>query len=339
MENKRVLYFDVLKIIAICFAIMGHTHGMILNEDNFYNQTFYAIIESLCKVCVPVFLMVTGALVLDKEYSYKKVLTVAFKYSLLLIFFNFVVYFYFNVPYLKYMNFKDFWTRLLTNTHSGHFWYLYTIIPLYIIIPILQKMVKNFKMTDYIFFIFFNFLFLSFIKFLNIVTDVKICDSITATSIPCFISLLICGNFISKIKISKKYFIISLIVLIIGYFFMFSSMYFPYLKYGEISQKLNNMDIFPVLMMAMAFFYIIRFLFNSIKINSKLERIISIVGSSTLGIYLIHQIFNFDLSGYLFYTFQFNNILEIILIDIIIFTLSFIINMILKCIPGIKKIL
>lgn len=60
-------------------VIINHTHGIILENSTVTNSTFYCIGFSLCKIGVPIFLMITGVLLLDKNYDYKKILKCIFR--------------------------------------------------------------------------------------------------------------------------------------------------------------------------------------------------------------------------------------------------------------------
>ena len=74
-----ILYIDILRIIACFMVIINHTHGFILENNTLTNSTFYCLGFSLCKIGVPLFLMITGTLLLDKDYDYKKILKCIFR--------------------------------------------------------------------------------------------------------------------------------------------------------------------------------------------------------------------------------------------------------------------
>ena len=79
ITKKEIIYLDILKIFACFMVIINHTNGLILENKTFANTTFYCIMFSICKVAVPLFLMITGALILNRNYSYKKVLKCIFR--------------------------------------------------------------------------------------------------------------------------------------------------------------------------------------------------------------------------------------------------------------------
>lgn len=74
MKQKK-LYIEILRIIAIAFVIFNHTgkNGFQLYSitDNEIMYVIYLTMAVICKIAVPIFFMVSGALLLNKEESIK----------------------------------------------------------------------------------------------------------------------------------------------------------------------------------------------------------------------------------------------------------------------------
>jgi surface polysaccharide O-acyltransferase-like enzyme len=65
---KRTVSFDVMKTAAIILVIMIHTSAA--GYVSFGAQWHAALVyESLSRICVPLFFMVTGALLIPREHS------------------------------------------------------------------------------------------------------------------------------------------------------------------------------------------------------------------------------------------------------------------------------
>lgn len=75
MITERKNYLDVLRVIAIAAVIMIHVSASFVN---FYNSSLdFAlgnIFDSISRLAVPIFLMISGALMLneEKEFNCKK---------------------------------------------------------------------------------------------------------------------------------------------------------------------------------------------------------------------------------------------------------------------------
>ena len=164
MENKRVnfTYIDILRIFSM-FSVVGlHT---VADNLRLYRLTtnwhFANAVTSLLSIAVPVFFMISGALILSSpkaislRYTYKKRLTkilIPFiVWSLLAVLYYFLTGYYY---YGRELNLEPTiyrLTHLLGQPVTIHLWFIYALVPLYIISPILKVLVDNMpeKITKY----------------------------------------------------------------------------------------------------------------------------------------------------------------------------------------------
>lgn len=73
VKNNRIVHMDVVRVIA-CFAvIMIHSSAPYVIE-NFGSLNFWIgnIFDGLARIGVPLFVMVSGALMLDEKYNFSK---------------------------------------------------------------------------------------------------------------------------------------------------------------------------------------------------------------------------------------------------------------------------
>lgn len=320
-------------------VIINHTNGFILENNNFINTTFYCITFSLCKVGVGLFLMITGTLVLNKSYNYKKIVKCIFRVFVPT--FCLSLIFYIKNTGMNNLNITYFFSSILSNPYIFSYWYIYALIGVYLVLPFIQKMIRNFTNKDYIIFILIFLIIPTFTEFLKTYLKFNINSNLQLAFFPIIIAIIICGNYISKIKISKKILISSSVLFIISYISMFLSMYLPYLNKGKISYALDSWNAFPVVLMSISLFYIIRYLFENKHYSDKFVNIITMIASTTFGIYLIHTALNFKLYklGIMQTIFEFNGVIAIIILDFVVFITCMIIIYILKKIPLVKKFL
>lgn len=339
LNNEKIVYLDIIRILACFMVIINHTNGYILNKSNFLNITFYCLTFALCKIGVPLFFMITGALTLDKNYSLKKAVKSIFRVLMPVLFLSIVLYIK-NVGFSNF-NFIYFIKSIIDKPYIAPYWYVYALIGVYLVIPFLQKMIKNFKFKDYKFFVILFLLVPTFINYIFSYLNININYNIFSAFFSIIISILICGSYISKIKINKKHFVISIFTFFISYILMFLSLYLPYLSKSQISYKLDSWNAFPVIIMSISIFIIVKYLFADKKMSNKVINIIELISSTTFGIYLIHYLLNYKLYnlGIIKFLFNFNPILGIIILDILVFVVSGILTFILKKIPIIKNYL
>ena len=156
---RRLVFLDWLRILAIVAVLTIHiSSGYVLT--NFYSSpsswlagNFY---ESLVRWCVPIFVMITGALLLNdpKEYSYKfflikrvgKVFTPLLGWSI-------IYYLYFVFKGEMDFSITEFIRKFSTNGISIHFWYIYMLLGLYLVTPLLKILLKRATKKDITYFL------------------------------------------------------------------------------------------------------------------------------------------------------------------------------------------
>ena len=149
---KRLLHLDLLRLTAILFVIFNHTsdRGYFLFADSVGSWLYFPYMASsvLCKVAVPIFFMISGALLLPKEESLSKLFS---KRILRMV----VVLVLISVPYYLWLHraeglsLSSFLTYIYGNSASTSLWYLYSYVALLLMMPFLRAMVKGMEEKDF----------------------------------------------------------------------------------------------------------------------------------------------------------------------------------------------
>lgn len=145
MNDKRVGYFDILRIVSIFFVIVIHVTsvGLRLCETATPAWNVNWLLNSVSRWAVPVFFMVSGALFLEpsRELTLKKL----YKKSIFHIVVCIIVWGFFyslldqyiygtlsakSVPVAVY--------GIVTGNTGYHLWFLYTLVMLYIAVPLFR---------------------------------------------------------------------------------------------------------------------------------------------------------------------------------------------------------
>lgn len=141
-ENKKV-YLEAVRIIAVLLVIFNHTDGSVYYTlpCNIGTYLYSLILTIFCRMAVPLFFMVSGALLLAKEESlselFKKrivrMITVLVTVSLL--------YYLFDIVRgrIEAPGAGDFLSRLAGNGIRESFWFLYTYICALLLLPFFRK--------------------------------------------------------------------------------------------------------------------------------------------------------------------------------------------------------
>lgn len=133
-KNQNI---EMLRAISCMMVIMIHV-------ANYFNRAYGKITEweyifstfcnVLCRVSVPCFFMISGALLLHRQDSIKQSLKRAFRVLIVLLVWS-VIYYVFNV---YFMNTPVELREILVVPVEAHLWYLYVLIPIYLALPLLQ---------------------------------------------------------------------------------------------------------------------------------------------------------------------------------------------------------
>lgn len=153
--SDRTVYFDYLRIFAAFMVVILHVSAQNFGTDvnGFAWQTFN-FFDSIARWSVPVFVMISGALFLEKEIPIRKLyLKYIFKLAVSFIVWS-VVYVLFFYEYTNGLN-------LVKALISGHFhmWFILMLIGLYICVPIIKMLADNEKIMKYYMLLAFVFAF------------------------------------------------------------------------------------------------------------------------------------------------------------------------------------
>src|ERR1700743_565095 len=150
-------WVDSLRAIAVIAVIGVHVVAPALSaKTNLQNTSTTGwwianVYDSLFRFCVPIFVMITGALLLPQDIGLKAFLKKRLNRILLPFIFWSLIYMAFNMA-LKirdegYSNaivyFGSWVSTQIIQGPSIHLWYVYMIIGLYLFIPILQPWIKT----------------------------------------------------------------------------------------------------------------------------------------------------------------------------------------------------
>lgn len=166
-KKTRIKYYDTLRFLAIISIIALHTiqvfHGQKHIGDNLYS------FNEIVRFGVPVFLMITGALLLNREIKIGEF----FKRRLNRLVYPFIFYLILHRILLYYIG-THHNPDLLWRVFSLPFrfnWYFWLIIGVYLLIPVINKFIQNADMKELEYFIcviLFGSLFYQIMLFLDL---------------------------------------------------------------------------------------------------------------------------------------------------------------------------
>ena len=142
-SNNREYSFDILRVIAMTMVIVIHVSNIYCRNFGEITLTNFVVsltFNTISRVCVPIFLMISGALMLERDFNKKKYFKRIKRFIFLIIAWDIIYlvweYFYFGIRRTNY-------TQLLYDPFRSHLWFLYTILVLYTIQPLLKKILHK----------------------------------------------------------------------------------------------------------------------------------------------------------------------------------------------------
>jgi surface polysaccharide O-acyltransferase-like enzyme len=257
-------------------------------------------ISIACKIAVPVFFMITGALLLGKEESIKEIYRKRIlKFVVILLVMSIIYQMYdwkFRGAEFSWVNcFK----RIYSSNASVALWYLYSYIGVLMMLPFLRKLVQLMNEFDYF------YLIMGYVCITGVIPitqyyfsagTVSLTGSFSAalfTTSNIFFVLL--GYFLERV-LKQKYFNKKNMLILIGASVLSIVLCCMMTQYkanltGELSEGAsqsfhNSLIVIPTFTM----YYGMKLFCMKVKIPQRVQKGIIFIGSTTFGIYLLERI-------------------------------------------------
>ncbi|MDL2211251.1 acyltransferase [Erysipelotrichaceae bacterium OttesenSCG-928-M19] len=136
----------ILLVIIIHFGPMNYAHT---NDKLDFN--FFLLYRSFLAIGVALLLIVNGYLVINKNYSLKKILINIVHLAILLFVFKFIYALTFNELNFTIDSFLySLMTTAAKNYRVNHLWFMYALIAIYFLLPLISKIFENKKLYLYL---------------------------------------------------------------------------------------------------------------------------------------------------------------------------------------------
>ena len=341
MEKKKVVYLEMLTIIATFCVIWLHCNGIVHGFSNTLAWKQSLVVEVIAYWAVPVFFMISGATLLNyrKKYDTKtffkkriiKTLIPFFVWSIIVILFKYKIG-YFNLSNLSISRIIDIF---LNYRMENIYWFFGALFAVYLSLPVLSLLVKNRKILWYI--VLLSFIFQSLLpaicKMIGVSWNNYLNFPLTGLG---YLAFPIIGYLLSTETLDKKKRYIIYSLGIFAAVFRYGYIYILSMKDGVLNKIFFDYNLFPSVLLAVAIFVFFKNInWDFLYKKNFIRTLISNMSSCSFGIYLIHMI----VINSLFYIFKLEANLVWRLIGFLgVYAISFIIVYILKRIPIIKNI-
>lgn len=321
-SENRIVYLDLLRLIATFAVVLLHVScGGFLSftgDTNYYVSLVY---DGLTRWCVPVFVMISGALFLRPE----KTVTLKGLYGKSIGRLVICYVLWSLIYYLLFSFDGNFSMRFLLHPHF-HLWFLRMLVFVYVLVPILRIIAHDEIITKYCLIVWTLYLILSFAGRFEL---------FRMNPVVGYSGYFLLGYYLSQKTFTKRQLILVCLLGVAG-------IVVTLLGTGLLSEKnlLADEQFFSYLTanvaaMAVAVFVTVKKLAD--KCGNGVARFLGVIGKDLFGVYLTHALWLPLLNTPTIRSWG-SPVIMIPLIALAVFALSLALTRLMRLIPVLKKI-
>lgn len=290
VKKEYFLYLDILNIVA-CFAVVIlHTTGKFFRPDSSLQWKVSCLLQSVFIWAVPVFFMLTGATLLEYNKRYRTSEFFKKRFTRVILPFSIwsVIYLVWKLGtgQLAFNGMREFASLFLENKILSIFWFFYTLIPIYLFLPILNIFIVNSSKKIIQYFILLGIWSMSFIPLLNRVSGLNI-NSLSIQMTGGVMTYVVLGWYLKNNVISKNLrkiiYSLSIFSILLMFFFTKNSIG------NDAPDKLliTSTSITTVILASAVFIF-----FKEAKLSflASKAKLVQRISSASFGVYLIQMI-------------------------------------------------
>lgn len=361
-QKRRAIHLEIIRIIAIWFVVFNHTwtSGFMLYSAVGRSYRYYyplLFVSVLCKISVPLFFMISGALLLGKEESYrqlyrKRVLRIV----VILFLFSLLEYCYKLAgsgslgqrtrSAAAHFDMGDFMRSIYSTQQAAAYWYLYAYLAFLMMLPLLRRMVREMKKKDFIYMIVLQVVFCGvcpvteYLLWQETGTMQKDLNIVLVTSAAVFYPLL--GYFMEHVLEKERYTGRNMILLLSAGIIaiVFTGVLTTHrmdLTGDKTAEVFHNvLIVFPVA----AVYFMIKYLCGKHELPGVFRNIVTEAGGTVFGIMLLEDILRKEESAVFAYLQPKTGIFAACIVWVTAVVVSGgILTWILKRVPGLRELL
>ena len=341
-KTNRVVFFDYLRVAATFAVILAHVSA--LNWDsvdvNSFEWRVFNFYDSFARWGAAVFIMISGALFLNKEISMKKI----YSKNILRMLIAFIVW---SIIYSFFVTGTKTQKVLAILQGHYHMWFILMIIGLYMCLPFIKPLVQNSNRMKYYLLLWFVFAFVIHEAVILVqdfgsgfITQAAIAANKSVTNMNMnivlgYVGYFILGYYLSQITLQRKHRLIIYVLGLVGVALTAGLCLIVSLRTQTYCS--NYYDRFTVNV-----FFEVLAVYTWFKYrkygNERLNAFVQKLSKYSFGAYLIHALVIEQFNKLLgFNTLLFNPVFSVICISVVVFVVSFGASALLNQIPIVKK--
>ncbi|MFN8412966.1 MAG: acyltransferase family protein [Anaerolineales bacterium] len=342
LTRKPIVWVDFIRSISIVLVVVIHSTGPLLNKwKEIISSTDWMVADflvSFSRASVPLMFMISGYLLLSRQESISDFYMKRFRKVIVPLIIWSIFYLVWQNGYRNYtiINMvKAIVYEILTGPASYHFWFLYALIAIYILTPLIRRFTFAAEEIHLWYAVGAWFIFGPIKKMVERVFGFEV--AIDFGFLVDYVGYFLMGYLLGRMKFSKKVFVLAVVTYLIaaGYTvfatYALSNLAGDYDGYYQWYLTLN------AALMSCGAFVVLKTLGENIS-NEKLGEWLHHFASVSFGIYLIHVFFLIVLKRNGFDAFSGPAIISAPTLSLSVFVLSWLSVVILQKIPVLREI-
>ena len=337
----KITYIELMRVVASFLVIVNHTEASLF-FDRGPSLTWFAglLYFFICKIAVPLFLMIMGAVLLGKEDTPRKTAQRLLRGCTVLFVASAIYYIYYGTKNNQVLGLFEFLKNVVRTQTTNAFWYLYLYLGLLCLLPILQKLTKVLEKRDLQWLLFLSVGVLGITPLVQLfVPEFKISGYFAGVLFSNYIGMVLCGYYIEHYAVVERpRFWASAALFSLLILFQAAATYYFYQADPTNYLRLDNRTFITITGSTICFYVMVKYVSSKLRLGARVKSGINYFGGLTFGIYLfsdliidltrpIHQ----ALCGYT------HVVIAMVLWEIIIFAICALLTASLKTIPALRK--
>lgn len=332
LSAKRIIWLDLARTLAIYFVVLVHSAGTAVSNS----LSFSLLLAPIAATSVPLFVMLSGALLLNKKEGY----LFFYKKRLLRLMLPWIIWTIVYVAIKLWQNPVLSFPKILSlflSTFSS-FWFLPMIACLYLITPALRIFLNQAKIKDVLLIIGLWFLAICVLPYYknSMAFPFYVDDGLVRQTFT-YLGYFLLGAVLVKVKLPRLY--VLFFGLILGIVWSEINYYWA-IVFHQANAVFSFNFIFPGVVFASASLFAILRAFDK-KLNTlgtRTQSLIISLGTASFGIYFLHGL----VASWIFETFHRAYLIEAgflneLINSLVLFTISYLIIWGLMKLPYLKR--
>ncbi|MBZ0158012.1 MAG: acyltransferase family protein [Alphaproteobacteria bacterium] len=352
-EDNHLIWPDLLKILSIYAVILIHSAAPLLVRYHELGESWWwagNLYDSLSRWCIPLFVILSGTFLLGKAqgnslgHFLKRRLQRVLVPLLIWSFIYFLWRIYGNKENLA---FSSFLPLLLMEPVYYHLWFLYLIIGLYLLAPVLSIYLKYADHKNVLYFLSLWFLLGSLLPFAESYFEIRTYLSIGTSNSPLkFLGYFILGHFLRDLQLRPAQAILFILLFLFAFFITAYGTYYSTVRQNAGRFDSTFYEYFSVNVFSMSLsLYLVGKSAALPAFFVRMENRFGVFRATAAcvpGIYLVHalliEIAKEGMLGFSFNQLTFPPAIGIPVFALAIFLVSFLIIFIIKQLPLLRNI-